>query len=60
LRGQRFTAPGLQLAYDTAVETVLLTVARRDRLDRAITEMAFHSSSARWCAGCVACAGCPR
>ena len=24
LRGQRFTAPGLQLAYDTALETVLL------------------------------------
>ena len=43
LRGQRFTAPGLQLAYDTAVETVLLTVARRDRLDRAITEMAANS-----------------
>jgi transposase len=43
LRGQRFTAPGLQLAYDTAVETVLLTVASRDRLDRAITEMAANS-----------------
>jgi len=33
LRGQRFTVPGLLLAYDTALETVLLTVARRDRLD---------------------------
>ena len=43
LRGQRFTAPGLQLAYDTALETVLLTAARRDRLDRAITEMAASS-----------------
>ena len=43
LRGQRFTAPGLQLAYDTALETVLLTAARRDRLDRAITEMAANS-----------------
>src|SRR5207344_81049 len=26
MRGQRFTVPGLQLAYDTALETVLLTV----------------------------------
>ena len=43
LRGQRSTMPGLQLAYDTALETVLLTVARRDRLDRAITEMAASS-----------------
>jgi transposase len=43
LRGQRFTVPGLQLAYDTALETVLLTAARRDRLDRAITEMAASS-----------------
>ena len=43
LRGQRFTAPGLQLAYDAALETVLLTTARRARLDRAITEMAFNS-----------------
>jgi len=43
LRGQRFTAPGLQLAYDTALETVLLTAARRARLDRAITEMAANS-----------------
>ena len=43
LRGRRFTVPGLQLAYDTALETVLLTVARRDRLDRAITEMAASS-----------------
>jgi transposase len=43
LRGQHFTAPGLQLAYDTALETVLLTAARRDRLDRAITEMAATS-----------------
>jgi transposase len=43
LRGQHFTAPGLQLAYDTALETVLLTAARRDRLDRAINEMAANS-----------------
>jgi transposase len=43
LRGQHFTAPGLQLAYDTALETVLLTAARRARLDRAIAEMAANS-----------------
>jgi len=43
LRGQHFALPGLQLAFDTAFETVLLTTARRDRLDAAITEMAFHS-----------------
>ncbi len=33
LRGQHFAVPGLQLAFDSAFETVLLTVARRDRLD---------------------------
>ena len=43
LRGQHFALPGLQLAFDTAFKTVLLTAARRDRLDAAITEMAFHS-----------------
>jgi transposase len=30
----------LQLAYDAAFDTMLATVDRRDRLDRAITEMA--------------------
>ena len=53
LRGQHFALPGLQLAFDTAFETVLLTAARRDRLDAAITEMAFHSEYTpvvrRWC-----------
>lgn len=43
LRGQHFDLPGLQLAYDTAFETELLTTARRDRLDRAIAEMAGNS-----------------
>jgi transposase len=43
LRGQRFDLPGLQLAYDAAFETVLLTTARRARLDRAIAEMAANS-----------------
>ena len=36
-------APGLQLAFDTAYETVLATLARRDRLDAAITAMAADS-----------------
>lgn len=39
---QRFALPGLQLAFDSAFETVLLA-ARRDRLDKAITEIAVHS-----------------
>ena len=43
LRGQHFALPGLQLAFDSAFETVLLTAARRDRLDHAITEMALGS-----------------
>ena len=33
LRAQRFEQPGLQLAYDTALDTMLATVDRRDRLD---------------------------
>jgi hypothetical protein len=38
LCGQHFALPGLQLAFDTAFETtVLLTTARRDRLDAAST-----------------------
>ncbi|HYS40322.1 MAG TPA: transposase, partial [Pseudonocardiaceae bacterium] len=40
LRQQRFDLPGLQSAYDAAYEAVLLTEARRDRLDKAISEMA--------------------
>lgn len=39
LRGQRFTAPGLQVAYDEALETVPLTAAQQ-------------LSSPRWCGGC--------
>jgi len=35
---------GLQIAYDTAYETMLATTARRDRLDKAITAMAADSS----------------
>jgi transposase len=37
---QRFELPGLQAAYDSAYEAVLLAQSRRDRLDAAITQMA--------------------
>lgn len=44
LRTHRFDATGLQVAYDSAVEAVLLlTTDRRDRLDAAIVEMAADS-----------------
>jgi transposase len=43
LRSQRFDLPGRQLAYDSAYETMLLTLDRRNRLDAAITEMAEDS-----------------
>lgn len=43
LRSQRFSLPGLQLAFDIAYDTMLATVARRDRLDAAITVMAGDS-----------------
>jgi transposase len=42
-RGALFAAPGLGLAFDTAYDTVLATLARRDRLDAAITAMAAAS-----------------
>ncbi|MEO9222219.1 MAG: IS110 family transposase [Mycobacteriaceae bacterium] len=44
LRSHTFTAPGLQLAYDTAFDTLLATVDRRSRLDEAITAMAADST----------------
>jgi len=40
LQRQRFTDPARRIAYDTALETVLLAEARRDRLDVAIKELA--------------------
>lgn len=43
LRSQHFSLPGLQLAFDVAYDTMLATVARRDRLDAAITVMAGDS-----------------
>ena len=44
LRTHRFDVRGLQLAYDTAFDTMLATLDRRDRLDEAITEMAGDSA----------------
>jgi transposase len=43
LRSQRFDLPGRQLAFDTAYETMIMTLQRRNRLDQAITEMAENS-----------------
>ena len=43
LRSQQFTQPGLQLAFDIAYDTMLAIVARRDRLDAAITALAGDS-----------------
>jgi transposase len=40
LRGQRFAQRGVQLAFDAEFEAMLLTLDRRNRLDKAITEMA--------------------
>jgi len=42
LAQQRFELPGLQAAYDTTLETVLLATSRRARLDKAIIEMAHE------------------
>lgn len=44
LRAQHFTLPGLALAFDIAFDTMLATVARRDRLDAAIGVMAADSA----------------
>ena len=40
LRRQRFDSTALAIAYDSALEMVLLTAVRRDRLDTAIVELA--------------------
>ncbi len=42
-RQQRFELSGLQAAFDAAVEAVVFTTARRDRLDTAIEAMAADS-----------------
>jgi hypothetical protein len=57
LRTQRFEAPGLQLAYDAAVDALLVTADRADRLDAAITMMASERSYPRWWTGWAVCAG---
>ena len=43
LRGHQFAQRGIQLAFDADLEAMLLTRDRRNRLDKAITEMAAHS-----------------
>ena len=43
LRRQHFDQRGIQLAFDADLEAMLLTLDRRDRLDKAITEMANDS-----------------
>ena len=43
LRRQRFDSPARQLAFESAYETVAMTLARRDRLDAAIENMARGS-----------------
>ena len=44
LRRQRFAEPARQLAFESAYETVAMTLARRDRLDAAIAVMAADSA----------------
>lgn len=43
LRRIRFDQPGTQAAYEADLEAVLFAIARRDRLDAAITVMAADS-----------------
>ncbi|MCX2750531.1 IS110 family transposase [Arthrobacter sp. MI7-26] len=40
---QRFDSPALQLTFDLALQSVTETLARRDRLDAAITKIAYDS-----------------
>ena len=44
LRRQRFDEPARQLAFESAYETVAMTLARRNRLDDAIAAMAADSA----------------
>jgi transposase len=46
LRNQRFEQPGLQLAFEADLEAMLLTLDRRNRLDKAITGMALDGEYA--------------
>ena len=51
LRQQRFTTPGAAAAFDEGFDAVLSVTARRDRLDRAIADMAATPTWARSCPG---------
>ena len=44
LRAQSFDKPGVQFAFDEAYDTVLTTLARRDRLDKAILSADFRGA----------------
>ena len=44
LRSHRFDQPGLQYAFDSVFEAMLMSVQRRDRLDAAINTMALDSA----------------
>src|SRR5436305_3212947 len=46
LRRQQFGQRGIQLAFDADLEAMLLTLDRRDRLDKAIIEMATSGEHA--------------
>jgi hypothetical protein len=47
LRQQRFDSAATQAAFDDAYETVMLTTARRARLDEKITALADDSEFTR-------------
>ena len=53
----RFEQPGTQAAYDADREAVDFALARRARLDEAITTMAADSEFTATPGGCAACAG---
>lgn len=57
---QRFDSPALQLAYDLALETIPETLHRRDRLDKAITKIAYDSEYTPLSGHWSACAGSQR
>ena len=61
LRSQSFDKPGVQFAFDEAYDTVLTTLARRDRLDKAIADHGRRTARGRrWWPGWVACVGSAR
>ncbi|UKA55189.1 IS110 family transposase [Arthrobacter sp. FW305-BF8] len=43
LERQKFDSAPLQLAYDSSLDAMTAVLDRRDRLDHAITELAYHS-----------------